>query len=332
MQSQLQAATEPDALAACHILLNQELAKLNSRIRELLQAEVKLVDEIGRYALNGGKRLRPLLLLLGTRMFQYQGLRQIDLAVVIEFIHTATLLHDDVVDHSELRHGRLTAHRRWSPEASVLTGDFLYSRAFQVMVSCDDIRIMRLMADTTNSIAEGELRQLIHRRDPELQEQEYFRVIHSKTARLFAAAARLAAILCGRNEEEEQTLGDFGKHFGTAYQLVDDVLDYLARPGTLGKNLGEDLAEGKATLPLLHALWNSPRQAREHLQSCIRGNSQPEAGEILRIMENSGSIQYTMQCATRETETAERHLGKLPDGVARKSMAALSRWNLERCN
>ena len=331
MHSQLQ-EVELNGLAASHALLSRELAAVNSRIQELLDSEVGLIGELGRYIIHGGKRLRPMLLLLGAGLFRYQGRKHIDLATVIEFIHAATLLHDDVVDHSELRHGRQTANRKWSQEASVLVGDFLYSRAFQIMVAGDNLQVMRLMADITNSIAEGEVRQLIHRGDPKIQEAEYFRIIHSKTARLFEATVRLPAILCARTRQEEEAMGRFGSHFGRAYQLVDDVLDYLGGPGELGKNPGNDLAEGKVTLPLLHALWNAPKQDAERLRGCLQGKESPTQEEIKKILENTGSIQYTMEYAAQEAATAERCLARLPKGAMAESMIALTRWNLERRN
>jgi len=238
-------------IAAIRALIKDDMQKVDRLIHEKLHSEVGLIDQLGHYIVNsGGKRLRPALVLLSTNCFAHTENQHIDLAAIIEFIHTATLLHDDVVDASLLRRGKATANQRWGNEASVLVGDFLYSRAFQMMVEVKSIHIMEIMANTTNTIAEGEVQQLINRHDSETTEQHYLQVIHNKTAKLFEAATQVGAVVAGQDEQTEQAMAMYGKHLGIAYQLIDDVLDYSASSEALGKNIGDDLAEGKPTLPL----------------------------------------------------------------------------------
>ena len=227
-------------------LIRDDMQAVDALIQEKLHSDIGLIDQLGHYIVNsGGKRLRPALVLLSANCFGYGESLHIKLAAVIEFIHTATLLHDDVVDASMLRRGKATANQRWGNEASVLVGDFLYSRAFQMMVEAGDMHVMEIMADATNIIAEGEVLQLINRHDPETTEQRYLQVIHNKTAKLFEAAARVGAVVAGQDRQTEQAMTDYGRHLGIAYQLIDDALDYSAPSDILGKNIGDDLAEGK---------------------------------------------------------------------------------------
>jgi octaprenyl-diphosphate synthase len=238
-------------------LIATDMDNVDELIEKSLYSEINLIDQLGHHIINsGGKRLRPAIVLLSARAFSYEGEQHINLAAIIEFIHTATLLHDDVVDASLLRRGRETANQRWGNEASVLVGDFLYSRAFQMMVNAESMRIMHILSEATNTIAEGEVQQLINRQDPDTTQENYLKVIRHKTAKLFEAAAQLGAVISDRSEKEIAAMAAYGRHLGTAFQLIDDVLDYSSSAEELGKNIGDDLAEGKPTLPLLYAIWN----------------------------------------------------------------------------
>jgi len=254
----------------------------------------------------------------------------VGLAAVVEFIHTATLLHDDVVDASELRRGQETANSIWGNEASVLVGDFLYSRAFQMMVEAGSMRVMEILAETTNTIAEGEVRQLLNCHDPDTTEERYLEVIRGKTAKLFEAAARLGAVLAGRPEAEEAALADYGLRLGIAFQLIDDVLDYRARPEETGKNLGDDLAEGKPTLPFIHALRESPPERAAALRRAIEEGGREHIGTVLEAIEATGAIAYTEARARTEAERAIAALEALPGSPAREALAALARFAVDR--
>ncbi|MDH3563306.1 MAG: polyprenyl synthetase family protein, partial [Gammaproteobacteria bacterium] len=255
---------------AIKALVRDDLRAVDREIEARLQSDVALINQMGSYIVqSGGKRLRPVLVLLGSRAFGYQGHDHIRLAAIIEFIHTATLLHDDVVDASELRRGHTTANTIWGNEASVLVGDFLYSRAFEMMVEVGSMRIMEILAHTTNTIAEGEVLQLLNCHDAETTEQRYLEVVSRKTAKLFEAAARIGAILGGQPEATETALAAYGMHLGVAFQLVDDALDYSASPEDTGKNLGDDLAEGKPTLPLIHAINTGTPEQSQLLRKAI---------------------------------------------------------------
>ncbi|MBF8285451.1 MAG: Trans-hexaprenyltranstransferase, partial [Anaerolineales bacterium] len=270
-------------------LIVEDMRRMDQLIQQRLHSDVGLIDQLGNYIVNsGGKRLRPALLLLVARHFNYNGTQHINLAAIIEFIHTATLLHDDVVDASELRRGRVTANQRWGNEASVLVGDFLYSRAFQMMVDTNSMRIMEILSNATNIIAEGEVQQLLNRHDPETTESRYLEVIHNKTAKLFEAAGQLGAVICGRPKQDEQALGAYGAHLGTAFQLIDDVLDYSASSSELGKNIGDDLAEGKPTLPLLYAMWNGTEHQSGIIQKAIKNGGLDNIRDIRAAIETTG--------------------------------------------
>ncbi len=308
-----------------------DLAAVDELIRRRLASDVVLINELGRHIVaGGGKRLRPMVLLLAARACGYGGPHHVGLAAVVEFIHTATLLHDDVVDASELRRGQETANSIWGNEASVLVGDFLYSRAFQMMVEAGSMRVMEILAETTNTIAEGEVRQLLNCHDPDTTEERYLEVIRSKTAKLFEAAARLGAVLAGRPEAEEAALADYGLRLGIAFQLIDDVLDYRARPEETGKNLGDDLAEGKPTLPFIHALRESPPERAAALRRAIEEGGREHIGTVLDAIEATGAIAYTEARARTEAERAITALEALPGSPAREALAALARFAVDR--
>lgn len=267
---QIQTQLIADELASVRTLVGEEMRAVDREIQERLRSDVALVSQLGAYIVNsGGKRLRPIVVLLSAKAFDFRGRDHIQLATVIEFIHTATLLHDDVVDASQLRRGRSTANAIWGNEASVLVGDFLYSRAFEMMVEVDSMRVMEILAKTTNIIAEGEVLQLLNCHDPDITEQQYIQVIRSKTAKLFEAAAQLGAVITAQATETQVAMTSYGMHLGTAFQLIDDVLDYSAGNHTLGKNIGDDLAEGKPTLPLIHALNQGDAARRRLLRNAI---------------------------------------------------------------
>jgi octaprenyl-diphosphate synthase len=300
-------------------------------VRRELSSDVELINRLGEYLVAaGGKRLRPLVVLLCARACGAAGPRPVELAAIIEFIHTATLLHDDVVDGSELRRGRHTANAVWGNPASVLTGDFLYSRAFQMMVRVDDMRVMRIMADATNRIAEGEVMQLLNVHDPDTSEARYLEVIRRKTATLFEAGARLGAVVADRPTVEEQALAAYGLHLGLAFQLIDDVLDYSATAEELGKNIGADLAEGKPTLPLIHALEHGSAAERELIREAVRGGVAGKAGEIARIVMAGGALDYTRERARNESAQARRALTHLPPSKYAAALMALVDFAINR--
>lgn len=312
-------------------LIAEDMGRVNDLIQRRLHSDVELIDQLGHYIVNsGGKRLRPALVLLSAHAFGYGGELHINLAAIIEFIHTATLLHDDVVDASMLRRGRATANQRWGNEASVLVGDFLYSRAFQMMVEVDSMRVMEVLSNATNTIAEGEVQQLLNRHDPDTTEARYLRVIHNKTAKLFEAAAQLGAIIAGGAQNEEYSLATYGRHLGIAYQLIDDVLDYSASTSELGKNIGDDLAEGKPTLPLLYAMWHSPEKQSRALRAAVKDGGLDNLREILDAIESTGAIAYTAQRARDEAGTAIDALDCVPHSVYREALYALARFAVER--
>ena len=301
--------------------LDIAMQQVDAVIRERLSSKVALVDQIGRYIVEaGGKRVRPRLLLLFAEALGYRGPASAQLAATVEFIHTATLLHDDVVDESSLRRGRATANALFGNAASVLVGDFLYSRAFQMMVSVNDMRILDVVADATNVIAEGEVLQLMNMHDPDLKVEDYLQVIRYKTAKLFEASARLGAILGRADAATEEACADFGRRLGTAFQLVDDLLDYEGRSEELGKNIGDDLREGKATLPILLAMDRSSAQDREMLREAVRSGEVERLGHIIDVVRRTGAIEATRAAAEAEMEQARLNLVGLPDGPARDAL------------
>jgi len=308
-----------------------ELRRLDQVIVARLASDVVLVNQVSQYIVGaGGKRLRPLSVLLAARACGYQGGRHVDAAAIIEFIHTATLLHDDVVDGSNLRRGRDTANHVFGNEASVLVGDYLYSRAFQMMVDLGDMRIQEVMANATNTIAMGEVLQLMNAHDPDTSEESYLEVIYRKTAKLFEAGGQMAAILAGAPPEIEQAMIDYGRHLGNAFQLVDDALDYRADREELGKNLGDDLAEGKPTLPLIYAMAHSSIEDTARLRIAVENGGLEELDSITRTIESSGGLEYTARLAQREKDLALEALGRLPESAYRQALHALAEFAVGR--
>jgi len=312
-------------------LVAGDLQRVDQTIVERLASDVVLVNQVSQYIINGGgKRLRPLSVLLAARACGHEGQQHVPAAAIIEFIHTATLLHDDVVDGSDMRRGRNTANHVFGNEASVLVGDYLYSRAFQMMVELGDLRIQEVMANATNTIAEGEVLQLMNAHDPDTTEQRYLEVIYRKTAKLFEAGAQLAAILSGSSRETELSMIEYGRHLGTAFQLVDDVLDYTASAEELGKNLGDDLAEGKPTLPVIYALANAPAASAAQLRAAIENGGIDDLAQITSLIETSGGLEYTARKARQEKELAIEALGRLPASGYRNALVALAEFAVAR--
>jgi len=308
-------------------LVRTDLESVNRVIRARLKSAVPLVDQIADHIIaGGGKRLRPLLVVLVGRACGHEGLAVVEAAAFIEFIHTATLLHDDVVDGSSMRRGRDTANEVFGNQASVLVGDFVYSRAFQMMASLTSQRVIEIMAEATNVIAEGEVLQLMNAHDPDTTEQRYLEVIHRKTARLFQAGAEVAAVLAGGTIAVQQALAAYGKHLGTAYQLMDDVLDYRSNPAERGKNLGDDLAEGKPTLPLIHALRHGDQSQQAAIRLAIENGGLAQLEPIIAAIESTGGLEYAARLAQSESERALKALDALPDTPYRKGLAALARF------
>jgi len=312
-------------------IVSDDIAAVDELIRTRLYSDVALINQLSNYIINsGGKRLRPLLVLLSARACQYQDSQHINLAAVIEFIHTATLLHDDVVDASLLRRGNMTANAVWGNEASVLVGDFLYSRAFEMMVEANDMRIMEILSHTTNTIAEGEVLQLLNCHDAETTEDRYLEVISRKTAKLFEAAARIGAVLGRQSDAIETALASYGLHLGIAFQLIDDVLDYSASPVDTGKNLGDDLAEGKPTLPLLHAMNKGTPDEAHIIRKAIENGGHENMSAVLAAIESTGSISYTAQAAQREARQAITALDPLPSSTYKKALYSLAEFSVGR--
>ncbi len=306
-------------------LVAEDLQSTDQVITASLASDVALVNQVAQYIIGcGGKRLRPLSVLLAARACGCDGARHIEAAAIIEFIHTATLLHDDVVDGSEMRRGRDTANHVFGNQASVLVGDYLYSRAFQMMVNLEDLRIQGVMANATNTIAEGEVLQLMNANDPDTSEASYLTVIYRKTAKLFEAGAQMAAILAGAPEAVEAAMIDYGRHLGTAFQLVDDALDYQANEAELGKNLGDDLAEGKPTLPLIYALSHSSPEDTARLRVVVENGGADDLEEVTRAIESSGGLEYTARLARQETDLAIEALRRVPDSAYKEALRALA--------
>ena len=300
------------------------MARVDTFIRESLQSDVVLINQVANYIISsGGKRLRPMLLTLCAHACGYQGEDHVPLAAIVEFIHTATLLHDDVVDESDLRRGQQSAHAIWGNAASVLVGDFLYSRSFQMMVGLDSMRVMAVLAETTNTIAEGEVQQLLNMGDPEVDRQRYMQVIENKTAKLFEAACQLAAIIAARAPEIETALAIYGNRLGAAFQIADDVLDYNGDAETMGKNAGDDLAEGKPTLPLIIARERCSDGEREILDAAIRNGGVDDLEPVLDIVRNTGALQAAMDVARDQAAEARRALGALPASQWREALGQL---------
>ena len=320
-----------EALQRIRALVQGELRAVDEAIRRGFHSAVPLVDQVAEHIIDGGgKRLRPLLVVLAGRACSSTEPACIHAAAFIEFIHTATLLHDDVVDMSARRRGRDTANEIYGNQASVLVGDFVYSRAFQLMAASRSQRVIEIMADATNLIAEGEVLQLVNARDPDTTEARYLEVIRRKTAQLFQAGAEVAAVLSGANTVVQRALADYGRHLGTAYQLIDDVLDYQSDPATRGKNLGDDLAEGKPTLPLIYALRHSAPECVEQIREVVKNGGREGIEQIMATIESAGGLAYTARLAQTEADQALAALWALPDTPYREALAALVRFAVAR--
>jgi octaprenyl-diphosphate synthase len=312
-------------------LARDDMRAVDHLISTSLESDVALVSQVSQYIVtSGGKRLRPLLVLLAARALGYRGEQHIRSAAIIEFIHTATLLHDDVVDGSARRRGRDTANTVFGNQASVLVGDFLYSRAFQMMVDIDNMRIMRILADATNTIAAGEVMQLMNVHDPDTTEESYQQVIYRKTARLFEAGAQIAAVLASRDPGDEAAMITYGQNLGTAFQLVDDALDYNASADKLGKNIGDDLAEGKATLPLIYAMQQASADDKEVIRRAILEGGLDQFEKITAIIESTGALQYTAARAQDAADTAIAALSDVPDSIYKRALVAIADFSVQR--
>ncbi|MFL0798847.1 MAG: polyprenyl synthetase family protein [Agarilytica sp.] len=308
-----------------------EFEQLNETIVSQLHSDVGLVENIGHYIVDaGGKRLRPLLVLLFARALNHQHQSQIELATIIEFIHTATLLHDDVVDISSLRRGRATANAKWGNAPSVLVGDFLYSRAFQMMVQIGDMDIMSILSGTTNVIAEGEVQQLVNAKDPDVDETRYMDVIHKKTAVLFEAACETAAVIAKSSQQQRESAIKYGYHLGVAFQLVDDALDYDGDPETLGKNIGDDLAEGKPTLPLIYTIRHGDAKTAAIIRAAIENGSVDQLPSIVEAVQKYGGLDYVRQKALEHVEQAKASLDLIPDSPYKSALVDLANFSVER--
>ncbi len=322
---------QQDDVRRIYTTVEEEFQAVNECIMEQLHSDVSLVEKIGHYIIDaGGKRLRPLLVLLSAGACQYQGTQHIPLATIIEFLHTATLLHDDVVDSSDLRRGRSTANARWGNAPSVLVGDFLYSRAFQMMVNIGQLDVMNILANATNVIAEGEVMQLMNVRNPNITEAQYMDVIRSKTAMLFEASTHTAALLAGVPEEQVQALKDYGNHLGLAFQLVDDLLDYTGDAEAMGKNVGDDLAEGKPTLPLIYTMTHGTPEQAKLVRDAIRSSGLDVLDEILVTVSACGALEYTEQCAQKHAQKAIDAISILPESPQCTAMIELARLSVNR--
>ncbi len=312
-------------------LVADDLAAVDVEIRGQLASDVALVNQVGDYIVgSGGKRLRPLLVVLAARAAGAKNAAHISAAALIEFIHTATLLHDDVVDDSSRRRGRETANEAYGNPASVLVGDFLYSRAFQMMAKLDSAPVIRVMADATNTIAAGEVMQLMNSGDADTTEVRYLEVIYRKTARLFEAGAQIAAIVAKAPAPVESALARYGRHLGIAFQLIDDALDYRGDSESLGKNIGDDLAEGKPTLPLIHALKHGDAGAAAMIRAAIENGGAEDQGPILALVANSGGLEYTARLAEVEAARAREALDEVPASPFRDALAELARFAVSR--
>jgi len=296
-----------------------------------LNSDVVLINQIGHYIVgSGGKRLRPMLLLLAAKALNYDGQQHLTLAAVIEFIHTATLLHDDVVDESDLRRGKGSANAVWGNAASVLVGDFLYSKAFEMMVRADKMRVMEILSKTTTAIAEGEVLQLLNCNNPTTTEASYLEVISRKTAILFSAATRLSAVLVNAPDETESQMAAYGMHLGNAFQLIDDALDYKANAEDLGKNLGDDLAEGKPTLPLIHAIEHANEHDSQIIINAIKEGDRNAFNDVYKIVKATGAIAYTEKRADEEAQKAINALDLIPDSPYKQAMTELAVFSVQR--
>jgi octaprenyl-diphosphate synthase len=312
-------------------LVAADLSAVDQRIKSRLYSDVMLINQLSHYIIGGGgKRLRPILVLLSAKAVGYEGQNHIDVACIIELVHTATLLHDDVVDASQMRRGRETANLVWGNEASVLVGDFLYSRGFQMMVDLQNMRILEVLADATNTIAEGEVMQLVNCHDPSITEQRYLDTIRNKTAKLFEASTQLGVVVNENNAELEAAFATYGRHLGTAFQLIDDALDYNSSSEDIGKNVGDDLAEGKPTLPLLYAMWNGSEKQAALIRESIEKGGLEHIDVILDAIESTGAITYTFSIAEAEAAKAKQALRDVPPSPYLDALNALAEFAVHR--
>ena len=324
--------TDPESLLASALaLVDDDMDRVNELIQRRLDSDIALIRTLGTYIIHsGGKRLRPLILLLSTGTSDYRGDHHIILAAVIEFIHTATLLHDDVVDESAMRRGQPTANQVWGNGASVLVGDYLYSRAFEMMVETDRMEVMRILAKTTNAIAEGEVLQLLNAHEPDTTEEMYFDTIRRKSACLFEAASRLGGVIGGQDRAACDALAEYGLRLGTAFQLVDDVMDYVTSSTEMGKDAGDDLAEGKPTLPLIHAMRTGDRSQAELVREAIRQGKRDRIEAVLEVVHKTGAIDYTLAQAQDQSRLAIEALDSLPRSDCRRALEDLARFSVSR--
>jgi octaprenyl-diphosphate synthase len=318
-------------VAAIRTLVEKDFAATDKLIGECLQSDVKLITQLGHHLIDsGGKRLRPLVVLLSAHAFNYRGTKHIDLAAIIELIHTVTLLHDDVVDASELRRGKKTANALWGNAASVLVGDFLYARTFQLMVGIGSLAIIKILADATNLISKGEVLQLLTCKDPATTEQQYLEVIRAKTGVLFSTAAQMGAVLSECDEQQINAARNYGMYLGIAFQLIDDALDYSTASETLGKNRGDDLAEGKPTLPLIYALQHGTPTQADYIRHAIQHASRDNLMHVLQAIESTQAIAYTEQLAQHYAEQAIQQLQLIPDSAYRAALISLAKFAVAR--
>jgi octaprenyl-diphosphate synthase len=318
-------------IQSIYSLIQDDLAAVDKLIQARLQSDVALINQLGTYIINsGGKRLRPAIAILSARACGYQADKHINLATIIEFIHTATLLHDDVVDNSEMRRGQETANNLWGNEASVLVGDFLYTRSFEMMVEMESMRLMQILSHTTNIIAEGEVLQLLNCHDAETTESRYLEVIHHKTAKLFEAAGQLGAVISDASPDIENAMALYAMHLGSAFQLVDDLLDYSQSSETIGKNIGDDLAEGKPTLPLIYAMRQGNESQAAIIRNAIENGERDRIDEIISIINETGAIDYTARAATQEVAYAKAALESLPDSDYKQALIGLADFSVNR--
>ena len=320
-------------LETLYSLIEPDMAAVDAVIRRQLHSDVVLIRQVAEYIIqSGGKRMRPALLLLAAGAVGFTGKEKHELAAVVEFIHTATLLHDDVVDESDLRRGRETANAAFGNAASVLVGDFLYTRAFQMMVAVDDMRVMQILANATNIIAEGEVLQLMNCHDADVDESRYLQVIRYKTAKLFEAASQLGALLGKVDSATEQALAAYGMHLGTAFQLIDDVLDYSGQEVSTGKHLGDDLAEGKPTLPLIYVMQHGAPEEAACVRQAIENGGREDFPAVLAAIQRSGALQHARACAENEANLAREAISALGDSIYKKALIELSVLAVERSN
>jgi octaprenyl-diphosphate synthase len=313
------------------ILAKSDMRAVDKLISESLETDVPLVSQVSEYiVMSGGKRLRPLIVLLAARALGYEGEQHVRAAAIIEFIHTATLLHDDVVDSSSRRRGQDSANTVFGNQASVLVGDFLYSRAFQMMVDIGDMRVMQILADATNTIAAGEVMQLMNVHDPDTTEEDYRQVIYRKTARLFEAGSQIAAVMAGQDDATEKSMLDYGRHLGTAFQLVDDALDYAASADELGKNIGDDLAEGKATLPLIYAMQKASDDDSKIIRDAILEGGLDQLDKITSIIESTGALAYTAAKAREAADLAIASLEEIADSPFKQALVDIAEFSVQR--